>query len=161
MGSVLCVILLCCSLPGEELKTICIVVASRSNTTTDITDEQAKAVGQALAAAAPSFRSDNGTLTAFAYLPHRKSGQEIFRATHVSDCPVNSVFAIESVVSRFILNRIIRKVAPAWSRVRHPELPSSLVPEVKIEGTRVEVLFRTEPAAETEVIEPEAAAPGK
>jgi len=141
-------------------------VASNSDATTEITDEQAKAVAQALAGAAPEgmlegFHYADGTLTAFGYLPHRKSGQVIFRARHVSDCPVNSVFAIESVVSRFILNRIIRKVAPAWSRVRHPELASSLVPEVKIEGTRVEVLFPTEPVVSDTAVEPEVVAPGK
>ena len=156
MGSVLpALAFLCCSLPGAELKTIRIVVASNNDTTTEIADEQVKIVADTLAQAAPEgmlegFHYEDGILTAFGYLPHRKARQEIFRATHMSDSPTGSVFQVETVVSRFLVKRITRKVAEIWSRVRHPELKDSLVPEVTIEGNRVEALF-----VEPEVVVPE------
>ncbi len=148
-------VFICCSLHGAELKTVRFLVASDNDTTSEVADEEARAVADALIAAAPEgmlegFHYEDGILTVFGNsLRKRKPGQEIFRATHVSDCPSNSVFEFETVVSMLILRRIILKIAEAWSRVRHPELKGWLLQEVTIDGKRVEVLLQREPEVVT------------
>jgi hypothetical protein len=155
MGAALtALVFLSCSLSGE-LKVIIIVAASDDDTITEITGEDVKLVASALMEVAPEgvlkgFHYVDKTLTAFINIPLDPK-IEVLRVTHESDSATTSVFLTNKIVSGVILQRKIRTVAKAWSHTRHPKLANSHLPEVKIKGMRVEVLF----------VEPEVVTRGK
>lgn len=155
----LCVSFFCSSLDGGELKAIRIVVGSGSDeTTNEFKEKDVQEVTQAMRKAAPDgridgFQYDGSTLTVLANV-RGKAGTEVFKATHISDCPVNSVFQVQSSVATILIKKPMLKIAEAWCRARHPGgfAESTTLKEATLDetGTRLEVILNMEHVSQVE-----------